>query len=81
MRDKLRALIDQLRLHGMAEVLDAELARAEREAIPAAEVLVRACSARKPRRGANAAWPIVSRRRVCRGGGRSTASPSIASPA
>jgi DNA replication protein DnaC len=41
MRDKLRALIDQLRLHGMAEVLDAELARAEREAIPAAEVLVR----------------------------------------
>ena len=27
MRDKLRALIDQLRLHGMAEVLDAELAR------------------------------------------------------
>ena len=41
MRDKLRALIDQLRLHGMAEVLDAELARAEPEAIPAAEVLVR----------------------------------------
>ena len=41
MRDKLRALIDQLRLHGMAEVLDAELARAEREAIPAAELLVR----------------------------------------
>ena len=41
MRDKLRALIDQLRLHGMAEVLDAELARAEREAIPAAEVLAR----------------------------------------
>ena len=41
MRDKLRALIDQLRLHGMAEVLDAELARAEREAIPVAEVLVR----------------------------------------
>lgn len=41
MRDKLRALIDQLRLHGMAEVLDTELARAEREAIPAAELLVR----------------------------------------
>ena len=41
MHDKLRALIDQLRLHGMAEVLDAELARAEREAIPAAEVLAR----------------------------------------
>jgi DNA replication protein DnaC len=28
-----------------------------------------ACSARKPRRAANAAWPIVSRRRVCRGVG------------
>jgi DNA replication protein DnaC len=41
MRDKLRALIEQLRLHGMAEVLDAELVRAEREAIPAAEVLAR----------------------------------------
>jgi DNA replication protein DnaC len=41
MRDKLRALIEQLRLHGMGEVLDAELARAEREAIPAAEVLAR----------------------------------------
>jgi DNA replication protein DnaC len=41
MRDKLRALIEQLRLHGMAEVLDAELARAEREAVPTAEVLAR----------------------------------------
>ena len=39
MRDKLRALIDQLRLHGMAEVLDAELARGEREALPAAGLL------------------------------------------
>jgi len=41
MRDKLRALIAQLRLHGMAEALDAELARAEREAVPAAELLHR----------------------------------------
>jgi DNA replication protein DnaC len=41
MRDKLRALIDQLRLHGMAEALDAELARAEREAIAAPELLYR----------------------------------------
>ena len=32
MRDKLRALIAQLRLHGMADALDTELARAEREA-------------------------------------------------
>jgi DNA replication protein DnaC len=44
MRDKLHALIDQLRLHGMAEVLDAELARAEREAIPAPELLMRLLS-------------------------------------
>jgi hypothetical protein len=80
MRDKLRALIDQLRLHGMAEVLDAELARAEREAIPAAELLVRLlgqeAAARRER-----SLAIVSRRRVCRGGGRSTASPSTASQA
>ena len=41
MRDKLRALIAQLRLHGMAEALDAELARAEREAIAAPELLYR----------------------------------------
>jgi len=41
MRDKLRALITQLRLHGMAEALDAELARAERENIPASELLHR----------------------------------------
>ena len=41
MHDKLRALIDQLRLHGMANALDAELARAEREAIAAPELLYR----------------------------------------
>ena len=41
MRDKLRALIAQLRLHGMADALDAELARAEREAIAAPELLYR----------------------------------------
>jgi DNA replication protein DnaC len=41
MHDKLRALIDQLRLHGMAEALDAEFARAEREAIAAPELLYR----------------------------------------
>lgn len=41
MREKLRTLIAQLRLHGMAEALDAELARAEREAVPAAELLHR----------------------------------------
>ena len=41
MRDKLRALIAQLRLHGMADALDAELARAEREAIAAPDLLYR----------------------------------------
>jgi len=30
MRDALRGLIDQLRLHGMASVLEAEIERAER---------------------------------------------------
>jgi DNA replication protein DnaC len=41
MHDKLRALIAQLRLHGMAEALDTELARADREAITAPELLYR----------------------------------------
>jgi DNA replication protein DnaC len=41
MHDQLRALIAQLRLHGMADALDAELARAEREAIAAPELLYR----------------------------------------
>jgi DNA replication protein DnaC len=41
MRDKLRALIAQLRLHGMADTLDAEIQRAEREAIAAPELLYR----------------------------------------
>ena len=41
MRDKLRALIAQLRLHGMADALDAEIERAEREAIAAPELLYR----------------------------------------
>ena len=41
MRDKLRALIAQLRLHGMADALDAEIERAEREAIAAPDLLYR----------------------------------------
>ena len=41
MHDQLRALIAQLRLHGMAEALDTELARADREAIAAPELLYR----------------------------------------
>lgn len=41
MRDRLRALIDELRLRGLARVLDAELDRAEREGIALPEVLYR----------------------------------------
>ena len=41
MRDKLRTLIDAMRLRGMARVLDAELDRAEREGIAAPELLYR----------------------------------------
>ena len=41
MRDKLQALLAQLRFRGMAEALDAEIERAEREATPAAELLYR----------------------------------------
>jgi DNA replication protein DnaC len=44
MHDQLRALIDQLRLQGMAGALDAELARAECEAIAAPELLYRLLS-------------------------------------
>ena len=80
MHDKLRALIDQLRLHGMAEVLDAELARAERGAVPAPELLLRLLTQEAAARR-DAAWPIVSCKRGCRGAGRSTASPLTASQA
>ena len=75
MHDKLRALIAQLRLHGMAEALDAEI---ERAAHPSCYT---GCSARRLRPAANAAWRIVWDRRVCRGDGHSTASRSIDSPA
>ena len=44
MRDKLRALIAQLRLHGIAAVLDAEIERAEHDAIAAPELLYRLLS-------------------------------------
>jgi DNA replication protein DnaC len=44
MRDKLRALAAQLRLRGVAEALDAEIERAEREAIAAPELLWRLLS-------------------------------------
>ena len=41
MRDKLQTLLAQLRFHGMAAALDDEIARAEREATPASELLHR----------------------------------------
>jgi DNA replication protein DnaC len=41
MHEKLRELLEQLRLAGMAAGLDRELQRAEREAIPVADVLYR----------------------------------------
>src|SRR5580692_4167229 len=44
MRDKLRALLAQLRLHGIAAALDAEIERAEHEAIAAPKLLYRLLS-------------------------------------
>jgi DNA replication protein DnaC len=44
MRDKLQTLLAQLRFHGMAAALDGEIERAEREAIPAPELLYRLLS-------------------------------------
>lgn len=41
MRDKLQDLLAQLRFHGIAAALDAEIERAEREATPASELLYR----------------------------------------
>jgi DNA replication protein DnaC len=41
MRDQLHTLLKQLRLNGMAQALDAELDRAEREATPAPELIYR----------------------------------------
>jgi DNA replication protein DnaC len=41
MRDKLQSLLAQLRFHGMAAALDGEIERAEREAVPATELLYR----------------------------------------
>ena len=45
MRDQLQTLLAQLRFHGMASALDAELARAERDAVPPAELLHRLLTA------------------------------------
>ena len=58
MHDQLHALIDQLRLQGMAGALDAELARAEREAIAAPELLYRLLSQEAASRR-ELAWPIA----------------------
>jgi DNA replication protein DnaC len=45
MRDQLQALLAQLRFHGMASALDAEIERAERDAVPPAELLHRLLTA------------------------------------
>jgi DNA replication protein DnaC len=45
MRDQLQALLAQLRFHGMAAVLDAEIERAERQAAPSVELLHRLLTA------------------------------------
>jgi DNA replication protein DnaC len=45
MRDQLQLLLAKLRFHGMASALDAELARAERDAVPPAELLHRLLTA------------------------------------
>ena len=41
MRDRLKDMLAQLRFHGIAAALDAEIERAEREATPASELLYR----------------------------------------
>jgi hypothetical protein len=41
MRDKLQTLLAQMRINGIAAVLDAELERSEKEATPAGELLYR----------------------------------------
>jgi DNA replication protein DnaC len=45
MRDQLQTLLAELRFHGMAAALDAEIERAERDATPAAEMLHRLLTA------------------------------------
>jgi DNA replication protein DnaC len=59
MREALKALIAQLRLHGMADVLDAEIERAEHDAVPAAELLHRLLSQEAAfRRERSLAWRL-----------------------
>jgi DNA replication protein DnaC len=50
MRDELRALIEALKLRGVARALDAELDRAERESTPPPEVLYRLLAAEDAQR-------------------------------
>jgi hypothetical protein len=45
MRERLRALIEQMRCSGIARVLDEELDAAERQGTPVAEVVFRLLSA------------------------------------
>src|SRR6516165_2866365 len=80
MRDKLQDLLAQLRFHGMAAALDAEIERTEREATPASELLYRLlCQEAASRR--NVASSIAWIRPSCHGRGRLTPSPSTVSRA
>jgi DNA replication protein DnaC len=59
MRDKLQTLLAQLRFHGMAAALDREIERAEREAIPAPELVHRLlCAEEASRRERSLAYRL-----------------------
>lgn len=63
MRDSLHELIARLRLNGIAKVLEAELARAQREALTPAEVLERLLSAQAAhQRERSLAWRLTQAR-------------------
>ena len=62
MRGKLQDLLAQLRFHGMAVALDAEIERAEREATPASELLYRLlCEEAASRRQRSLAYRLGDR--------------------
>jgi DNA replication protein DnaC len=63
MRDQLRSVLSQLRFTGMAAALETELDRAEREAIPAAELLYRLlCAEAAQRRERSLAYRVLQAR-------------------
>jgi DNA replication protein DnaC len=63
MRDQLHSVLNQLRFTGMAAALEAELDRAEREAIPAADLLYRLlCAEAAQRRERSLAYRVQQAR-------------------